>query len=355
MFFSNEISKACLSSFIDEAKRASPEDEVEIKRLQRSLTVVSYIHNNPDEWSERCKFNIEWMGSNFLNDLTQFKAASRRNLDSIYTDCFRFLCEFEFFIDENSTLNPEMRKLKTAFEDDAFDEDREIADQIRYAAYMMPVQFAKKILNNKGLYDLNSFHDSVEEAKVLRGEWDKEIRKKEAQVSALSAKLDEYETGYNFVGLYKGFDDLAKKKETDRKNLLVVLIVLGISILLPLLIQFSVAVFQEQPSAFTWNSLKSLIPLLSMEVILIYFFRIVLHNYKSVKTQIIQIELRQTLCQFIQSYAEYSAKIKENDPLALEKFENLIFSGILSDSEKLPTTFDGLEHLGTVVKAIKGK
>lgn len=66
-----------------------------------------------------------------------------------------------------------------------------------------------------------------------------------------------------------------------------------------------------------------------------------------------QIELRQTLCQFIQSYAGYSSEIKKQDAGALEKFESIIFSGVLSDPEKLPSTYDGMGQIGNLIKSIK--
>ncbi|TOP14721.1 hypothetical protein CGH22_22460, partial [Vibrio parahaemolyticus] len=109
-----------------------------------------------------------------------------------------------------------------------------------------------------------------------------------------------------------------------------------------------------EKTGFQVAELLKLIPLISMELILIYFFRIILMNYRSTKAQIMQIELRQTLCQFIQSYAEYASEIKSKDATSLEKFENLIFSGILSDPEKLPSTFDGLEQIGKLLKNVKG-
>jgi len=64
-----------------------------------------------------------------------------------------------------------------------------------------------------------------------------------------------------------------------------------------------------------------LVPIFSFEVILIYFFRVILLNHRSVKAQIMQIELRQTLCQFIQSYADYSSEIKKKDDKALENLK----------------------------------
>ncbi|SEH05644.1 Uncharacterised protein [Candidatus Venteria ishoeyi] len=96
-----------------------------------------------------------------------------------------------------------------------------------------------------------------------------------------------------------------------------------------------------------------LISLIPIELILIYFFRIILLNYRTVKAQIMQLELRKTLCQFIQDYTKYSEKIKKRDSTSLDKFESLIFSSVLSDPEKLPSTFDGLEQISNFIKKIK--
>ncbi|MCL9764767.1 hypothetical protein [Neisseria subflava] len=96
-----------------------------------------------------------------------------------------------------------------------------------------------------------------------------------------------------------------------------------------------------------------MLPIIGLEFVLIYFFRVVLTHYHSIQTQIMQLELRQSLCQFIQSYAEYAKKIKTDDKDALEKFENLIFSSILSNPDKVPGTFDGVEGLTSLLKELK--
>ena len=96
-----------------------------------------------------------------------------------------------------------------------------------------------------------------------------------------------------------------------------------------------------------------MLPIIGLEFVLIYFFRVVLTHYHSIQTQIMQLELRQSLCQFIQNYAEYAKKIKTDDKDALEKFENLIFSSILSSPDKVPSTFDGMEGLTSLLKELK--
>jgi hypothetical protein len=130
---------------------------------------------------------------------------------------------------------------------------------------------------------------------------------------------------------------------------------MAILIIAPLMIEFTLtAIKVSSGKTVEMNHLFILIPLFSIEIILIYFFRVILLNHRSIKAQLMQLELRQTLCQFIQSYTEYSSKIKASDASALDKFENMIFSGVVSNSEKLPSTFDGIEQISKMLKSVKG-
>lgn len=96
-----------------------------------------------------------------------------------------------------------------------------------------------------------------------------------------------------------------------------------------------------------------MLPFIGLEFVLIYLFRVVLNHYNSVKNEVLQLELRQSLCQFIQSYAKYAKELKVNDNLVLEKFENLIFSPISSRADKSPTVLDDVNQLVTLLKEVK--
>jgi hypothetical protein len=96
-------------------------------------------------------------------------------------------------------------------------------------------------------------------------------------------------------------------------------------------------------------------PLLTLELILLYFFRVILSNYRGLQTQLLQLDLRVSLCQFIQNYSEYAAKIKKTDAAALERFESIVFSAVTSNAETMPTTFDGVEQLSKLVSSFRGK
>ncbi len=94
-------------------------------------------------------------------------------------------------------------------------------------------------------------------------------------------------------------------------------------------------------------------PAIALEVILVYFFRVVLLHFRSIKAQILQLELRVALCQFIEGYSTYAKTMKKDDGASLDKFEKLIFSGLSANEDQMPTTFDGAEALTKLFKDIK--
>lgn len=73
------------------------------------------------------------------------------------------------------------------------------------------------------------------------------------------------------------------------------------------------------------------------------------------KAQLIQIDLRMTLCQFIQDYADYAKEVRKDSPLLLERFDQLVFSGIVSSEGAIPSTFDGIEQIANLIEKIKTK
>lgn len=89
-----------------------------------------------------------------------------------------------------------------------------------------------------------------------------------------------------------------------------------------------------------------------MQFVVLYYFRVALSEYKSVKAQLLQIDLRRGLCMFIRGYADFSAGMKGKDAAGLDKFESLIFSGLVANEDRIPSTFDGMDGLIKVAEAI---
>lgn len=355
MFFGEENNAQVLGRFLRKAEAAHVEDDVRAKRLSISKEIIGYIYKSPEGWDERCTFNIKHIGNQFLQWLRDFDSSKNDHIDHIYCMVYRFLCEFDFLVGPGKELGMELRRIKGQIESDVAEMDETVRSQIIYASYVMPANIAKEFINDSNIASFREFEIKKSEAETLKNQWDEEIKVKKAETDTIKEKLSEYKTGFNFVGLYQGFEKLGEQKNKEAIKLLWALIVMGIVIVLPLIIEIIIAlkgVYIGKPLGI--DHLIVIIPLISIEVILIYYFRVILHNLNSARAQKMQIELRQTLCQFIQSYAEYSEKIKKQDKTALEKFENLIFSGILADPEKLPSTFDGIEQIGNLVKSLKG-
>jgi hypothetical protein len=354
MFFQEENNLKALNSFLFKAGSTPLDDSAKRERLNVAVQIIEYIQKFPEDWDARCTFNIKYVGIQFIQSLRSFDPQKSFDIDYIYTMAYRFLCEFDFLVGPDRELSSDLSILKNKVIDDVEEMDGMVKSQIIYASYFMPASIAKEFINDANIGVFRDFEFKKSEAETLKQTWDQEIVAKKVEVDELKNKLNEYKVGFNFVGLYQGFSELCSEKISECIWLFRSLIGMGVLMLAPLIVETIVAyvrVDNNQPLGI--NHLIIFLPLVSIEIILVYFFRVILINYKSVKGQVAQIELRKTLCQFIQAYADYSAKIKKQDSVVLEKFENIIFSGILSDPEKMPSTFDGLDQIVGLIKNIK--
>jgi len=217
----------------------------------------------------------------------------------------------------------------------------------------MPLEIVKKIVFSKDIGVYLNYLSKSEQAEKKEEEWKEFINNKEKKVSELHATLEKHESAFNFVGLYAGFSKLGRIKGKELKTARYGMYILGALIPLPLCIELAYLLKTTTPIDNLTHLIKS-IPLFSLMLILIYYFRIALNNVNSIRAQLSQIELRKSLCRFIQSYAEYAKQIKSGENNPLSKFEDIIFSNIMTSEEKIPSTFDGIEQIATLISSIKG-
>ncbi|MBA4214220.1 MAG: hypothetical protein C0449_14185 [Polaromonas sp.] len=321
------------------------------------LQIVELMIANAARFDEYCTANIEWIGDHFMREVREFPelAEEKRTAatTSTFTSAFRFLCELEFT--QPSDPSFEVRRIGN-FVDENLElftgNDRQ---QITFARYSMPVQVAKKLLNDPSIAEFRKFSETVEAATKLKSDWDSELDQRRLHVDSIKQGLKDATSSYNFVGLVDGFRHLAKMKITERRVAFWSLTVLAIVMILPPGAQIGYVLSHMDTIESEKGLLLYTLPaILTIEVILIYFFRVVLAQFRSVKAQVLQLDLRIALCQFVQSYAEYSTKIKKDDPTVLSKFEAVVFSSLVPDSEGIPSTFDGAEQLANLIKSIRG-
>lgn len=116
-----------------------------------------------------------------------------------------------------------------------------------------------------------------------------------------------------------------------------------------------IAETQQIEPWFDARYVKTAIPLISIELILLYFFRIKLQEARAVSAQILQINYRKSLCQFIQEYSTYSKEMNSESPGLLEKFESVVFSPIVVNENDIPSSFDGVSQIADLLRSLQKK
>ena len=342
-------------ALIDKSKLSEQEHE----QYELISTVVLSMIQNPVLWEDGCLFNIRYIGDNFKSQIQSLQNnISKKELINIHDSMVRFLVELDLSYGPgglNFLRIDSLGKVIIPLKEKIYYSRSEYANQINYAFYKMPIDILCSYMGNKGFKTFFEFDEKKEAIEKSISKYQDEVNKKIVkvqekivEVNALEEKLEKYKTAFNFVGLSQGFENLLKQKNKAKTKTFRLLSGLAIVTILPLGFSFCKKLMADVD--ISWQSMLSVI---GLEFVLIYFFRVVLNHYHSLQTQIMQLELRQSLCQFIQNYADYAKKIKTDDKDALEKFENLIFSSILSNPDKVPGTFDGVEGLTSLLKELK--
>lgn len=318
--------------------------------------IITSMIEVPASWERYCPFNIYDTGQRFKQYIENCKNNVNYYIEKLNIAFYlfiRFFVEFYLSLSRNNheipPTNPLSKLIEKLKKEAFYDGNYEKKQLIIFAFYKMPLEILNFYIGNPGFQTFVNFDSKKEELENSISKHTLEIESKISEVEKLKTALDEYKTAYNFVGLSKGFENLLKKKNHAKWWTFAGLVTLLLAALVPLSFSFYKFI---QGDDLSW---QKMLPIIGLEFVLIYFFRVVLTHYHSIQTQIMQLELRQSLCQFIQSYADYAKEIKASDKDALEKFENLIFSSILSNPDKVPGTFDGIDGLTSLLKELKSK
>ncbi|MEN2750812.1 hypothetical protein AAIR29_04115 [Psychrobacter sp. FBL11] len=249
----------------------------------------------------------------------------------IITD-IELLKQLRFFIDRLNSKNDCL--------------SRDFFQRITYLWFIVPKELFNKHLNKhlNTLQDLKNSQDFIKEKLV-------ESDKLKTEIAIIQESLDEQKSEYNFVGLSKGFTNLKQQKARELETQNWAYYSLMVTIIIALTAKFFWSISYLRSDNF--DNLAFIVTTVStvlIILIILYFFRISLMNIKSIKSQILQIDLRLTLCQFIHSYDTGTESLrKEHMKGSLDKFESIIFAPIVATEENIPTTFDGLEQLTAMI------
>ncbi|ELY3978433.1 hypothetical protein ACNY4O_000103 [Cronobacter sakazakii] len=344
---------------IAETQANSPFEE---ERNKLIIELLDYIKSTAKKWDEFCAYNIEHLRSPLLDALHPDR---NQNINEglIFSLLFSFSAEFNISSANFRRMNIGFAQLSEIFNIsekffrfgiyniDNFPEPNK--KEIQYTLYQQPTLTVKKCLQQ---LNTDSYNDFIEEQRIFTDEMKalrQEMDEKTKIVNHLNNELGKQKDAFNFIGLHNAFATLSAAKSRELTKTKFLLFLMGASLLFPLAWEARALSNLVGTGDILGHLLKS-IPILSLTLILIYFFRVILNNYNSVRAQLMQINLRKNLCQFIHNYAEYSKDIINEKVNPLAKFEDIIFSNIMGSDEKTPSTFDGIEQLASIIKAVKG-
>lgn len=185
--------------------------------------------------------------------------------------------------------------------------------------------------------------------------WESSLEQKIQVVKELEQRLEQNKLTYDFVLLSKGFQQLYDQKKIELKERRngyaqfgTMLVCIPIAVIIVIIILILTG-YEAKLSSLWFLAL----PITTLMLFLFYFTRVGLQHVRSVQSQMMQLELRMALCQFIHNYAEDSEKLHAKNSNGFEKFENIIFSPLVSSDDKIPTTFDGMEQLAKLVSEFR--
>lgn len=353
-FFEHETTKEQITDYLKSMLKIKYSDDFEKLRNGYIFHILESMVKNAREWDENTQFNITKTSKNLRENLTAFEndTKDRDSLDRMFVLLFRFYSEFQLYkATEEFDHYSEMRKFARN-NIGAFSTTCE--NQINYTLLDMPTSILKHLLSNQDFSTLRDFLKLKNQATKLKLEWEADLKVREEEVNKFKTSLESYKDGFNFVALYDGFKGMGKAKDKELKAARYLL--LSIGIIIPAVIGFGLwHIINLKEHMQSIYDLVMFIPATAMSLVLIYYFRISLLNYNSIRAQKMQIELRKSLCQFIQDYSKYSSQISKENAGLLTKFEEVIFSNIMTSEDKIPSTFDGLEQIATLIKAVKTK
>jgi len=203
---------------------------------------------------------------------------------------------------------------------------------------------------------LNRIEFAEKKAKTASESIERQVGDVEQRISGHRAELKKIAEKYNFVGLADAFRGLIESKSLEKWVNFSGLITLGLLALAPLLLYFFSADKSPVLLAFSggWSPVVAvkMVAGLGYEILMLYFFRIFLRNFVVTRQQLTNLQMRLSLCSFIEGYMEFAKKIGQ--VRTLESFESFVFSPLSTDASGMPATIEGLEQITALVKAARG-
>lgn len=347
-FFATEDVKDGLRKVRDNLGKMDEVSNTFLVNCWKELAVQ--ILTSPEEADEKCSYFIGSDGADALKFGMHRIGTNTAPQDIENTLILFYRVALELDLTADGRLQGLARNFVSSLESGQLGISDNAKNQIQYERNKLPISIVRGFYKNPRFSGLPK---QIEEISGKIDKWNEEISSREDRISLLKKNADRVISNYNFVSLKNGFSDMLAKKEAELITLRKLVFWFGILMICPVLFDI-IYIISHRGDKFDIYLTSILAALsISLSMFLIYFFRISLKNYDICKLQITEIDLKITLCQFVQDYADYAEDIKKKSEGTLEKFETVVFSAISTGDSQNLSFVDGLEQIVNLVKAAK--
>ncbi|HHI1838184.1 TPA: hypothetical protein ACP4YJ_000869 [Enterobacter cloacae] len=325
------------------------------------------IMNNPDSLDTKLDV-FEESDCEYLVDIKTFQTDEKYHL---FTS-LKMLWQYNLAVQERGipfmrrcTNSDEVRRLDSVDEQAWVNTIGGVTPPFRWIVDIMPFDLYRKLLSSPEMIEAKSLAGNISKATAdLNEKVDsiiseanesiEQLKSVKDQAKDLEERLLNVKREGNFKLLAKAFSTLRVTKRSEVK--FAEFRIWAFILLLVLVPILSFLHFQNNEINSISISLIKYLPIISLELLFFYFMRLFYVEAKSLKSQLVQIDLRLNLCEFIYDYIETRDKThsdKVND--SWKAFESLIFSPIQPNEDKIPSVMDGTDVLadlaGKILKA----
>ncbi|NVZ55537.1 hypothetical protein HX797_04615 [Pseudomonas edaphica] len=319
---------------------------------------LAAMRNNYIAFERDCLFNIEMIGRVFKEKLETIDPQNSKDSELLAAYIFRFVQEYE--VSNPNDISDELRYGLRVMPD--LNLDHRAASEIKYGQHSMLIGVLKKYLHHEDIVAIKKLPGTIERAVRINADSERTLNEGQQKVAHLAEGLKKLKIGSDFVELASGFSKMRTRKAIEKHFNFACLLLLAAMMISPAALKIYVYYAELKiPEIDVYTAVS----IAALELVFVYFFRVALHNFRGVKAQILQLDLRIALLQFIQSYVKFSGDARKivsksngeisSKELTLDRFEQVIFSGLVAGENELPSTFDGLDGLAKIIEKVKGK
>lgn len=350
-----------------DACREKDEEELSNKEFIARMYIhawssFSYLVDRPQESDEKIIFN---RGFSYFENLEVGDIDNNRRRFLYFM--LRCLYEFEFnsadsgFTDEIWRYKGNVLKLDDISDMDWGVNSSGFKPKFSWICDGMYISILKDILNSnefkkaKGIFaSINNVKEDIsaliEQANSNASNSVEYLGGAIEEVKVLSDKVLGVKMEGNFKLLSKAFSTIKESKSQEK--IFAQCRMWFFILMITILPGYSIFHYKEDV-VITLNSLAFYAPLISLEIVFFYFMRLFYLEVKSIKAQLLQIDLRLNLCEFIFDYVEKRKESGSNE--IWKSFEALIFSPIQSNEEKIPAVLDGVDVMAEITSKVLKK